>query len=64
MIDLGPHAPFIIWAYIGVAVAVGALIVHTVLDRNRVEKRLRTLEAQGLRRRSERPASRTEGPAA
>jgi heme exporter protein D len=51
MIDLGPHAAFIIWAYAGVAVAVGALIAWTILDARRVERRLAQLEAQGGRRR-------------
>jgi len=64
MIDLGPHAIFIVWAYLGVAVVVAAAIAHTILDRMRVEKRLSILEAQGLRRRSDRPTSRPEGPAA
>jgi heme exporter protein D len=52
MIDLGPHAVFIVWAYVGVAAAMIALIGWTVLDARRVEKRLADLEAQGVRRRS------------
>jgi heme exporter protein D len=52
MIDLGPHAAFILWAYAGVAVAVGALIAWLVTDARRVDKRLAGLEAQGIRRRS------------
>jgi heme exporter protein D len=51
MIDLGPHAAFILWAYAGVAVAVGALIAWIILDARRVERRLAALEAQGGRRR-------------
>ena len=50
MIDLGPHAAFIIWAYVGVAAAVGALIASTIFDARRVERRLAQLEAQGGRR--------------
>lgn len=53
MIDLGPHAVFIIWAYVGVAVAVVALISATVLDARRTEARLKALDAQGVRRRSD-----------
>ena len=64
MIDLGPHAVFIVWAYLGVIIAVAALIAHTVYSQRKVEIRLRFLEAQGLRRRSDRPMSRPEGPAA
>jgi len=52
MIDLGPHAVFIVAAYLGVFVAIGVLIALIVLDRRRVEKRLARLEAQGVRRRS------------
>ncbi|MEO5808107.1 heme exporter protein CcmD [Devosia sp.] len=56
MIDLGPHAVFIIWAYIGVAIAVAGLLATTVLDARRIEARLRALDAQGIRRRSADPA--------
>lgn len=52
MIDLGPHAGFILWAYAGAAVAVGALIAWIVTDARRVERRLAALEAYGSRRRS------------
>ena len=52
MIDLGPHAAFILWAYAGVAVAVLGLIGWIVTDARRVDKRLAGLEAQGIRRRS------------
>ena len=52
MIDLGPHAVFIVWAYIGVAVAVIALIGWTLYDTRRVNSRLAALETQGVRRRS------------
>lgn len=51
MIDLGPHAAFILWAYGGVALAVGALIAWTVADARRMERRIAALEAQGGRRR-------------
>jgi len=52
MIDLGPHAVFIVWAYIGVIIAVAALIAYVMLDRRQVEGRIKALEAQGVRRRS------------
>jgi len=52
MIDLGPHAVFIVWAYIGVAVAVAAIIALVVIDARRVRAKLAALEAQGVRRRS------------
>lgn len=53
MIDLGPHAVFIIWAYVGVTVAVVALVAWVVLSGKRVEARIAELEAQGVRRRAE-----------
>lgn len=55
MIDLGPHAVFIVWAYVGVALAIGAIVGLVVLDARRVRARLATLDAQGVRRRSAEP---------
>lgn len=52
MIDLGPHASFIISAYIGVALVTLGLIVVAVLDSVRQKQRLAELEAKGIRRRS------------
>lgn len=52
MIDLGPHAVFIVWAYIGVAVAMIALIGWTIVDARRTERRVTDLEAGSTRRRS------------
>lgn len=46
MIDLGPHAVFILWAYLGVAVGVAGLIGWTLLDGRRTSKQLAALEAQ------------------
>lgn len=57
MIDLGPHAVFIVSAYLGVTLAVAALIVWTRLDAQRVAKKLADLEARGIRRRSAGPAA-------
>lgn len=53
MIDLGPHAVFILWSYIGVGIAVLALAGWVAADRRRVERRIAALEAQGVRRRSQ-----------
>ena len=52
MIDLGPHAVFIIWAYIGVTLAVAALIAWTLYDARRTTAQTAALEARGIRRRS------------
>ena len=57
MIDLGPHAVFIIWAYIGVALVLAGLIGWTLLDARRTQARLADLEARGIRRRSAGPAA-------
>jgi heme exporter protein CcmD len=50
MIDLGPHAVFIIWAYIGVTLGVVGLIAWTVLDARRTSRDLAALEARAPRR--------------
>lgn len=52
MIDLGPHAVFIVSAYAGVVVAVAAVIGVTLFNARAVKARLAALEAQGIRRRS------------
>lgn len=52
MIDLGPHAVFIVAAYAGVIVATLGLIGWVWADSRRVKARLAALEAQGIRRRS------------
>jgi heme exporter protein D len=57
MIDLGPHALFIVCAYFGVALVVAALIGWTLWDARRTEQRLKDLEARGIRRRSAEPAA-------
>jgi heme exporter protein D len=53
MIDLGQHAEFIVWGYVGVAIATLALIGYVAWDSRRVKAKLAALEAQGIRRRSE-----------
>ena len=45
MIDLGPHAVFIIWAYLGVALGVAGLIGWTLIDARNTAKKLAGLEA-------------------
>jgi len=57
MIELGPHAAFIIWAYLGVGLAVLALIVRALWDARRTARRLAELEARGIRRRSAGPTA-------
>jgi heme exporter protein D len=53
MIDLGPHAVFIVWAYLGVALGVFGLLLWTLLDARATAARLAALETQ-LPRRSDR----------
>jgi heme exporter protein D len=52
MIDLGPHAVFIVAGYAGVVIGVGALILGTWYNSRVVKARLKLLEDQGVRRRS------------
>jgi heme exporter protein D len=52
MIDLGPHAAFIVGAYAAVTIGVIGAILWVVLDARRVAGRLAALEARGVRRRS------------
>ncbi len=44
MIDLGPHAVFIVWAYIGVGLGVLALVGWTLWDARRTTHKLSMLE--------------------
>jgi heme exporter protein CcmD len=46
MIDLGPHAVFIVWAYIGVAAGIAGLIGWTLLDARATARKLAALEAR------------------
>ena len=46
MIDLGPHAVFIVWAYIGVALGVAGLIGWTLVEARATAKRLAALETR------------------
>jgi heme exporter protein D len=53
MIDLGPHAVFIVATYLGVGLVILGLIVWTVWRARQVRGKLAALEAKGIRRRSE-----------
>ena len=55
--DLGPHAAFIVIAYGLATVIVAAMIIWIVADHRRQTRSLADLEARGVTRRSERPAS-------
>lgn len=57
MIDLEPHAVFIISAYAGVTLAIAGLIFWTLLDAARIARKRADLEARGIRRRSAGPAA-------
>ena len=57
MIDFGPHAGFIVWTYLGVAILLIGLIGWVAWDARRVRARLDALEARGVRRRSDKPAT-------
>jgi heme exporter protein D len=57
MIDLGPHTVFIVWAYAGVAVVTAAVIAWVAWRSANVKRRLAALEAAGVRRRSDGPAT-------
>lgn len=46
MIDLGPHAVFIVWAYIGVAMGLLGLIGWTLYDARATARKLAALEAR------------------
>lgn len=52
MIDLGPHAIFIISSYLGVTVVIGALILWVWANSSKQKKRLADLEQRGISRRS------------
>ena len=52
MLDLGPHASFIIAAYGVTFVAVAALVLATLADDRKQRRKLAELERLGIRRRS------------
>lgn len=50
---MGPHAPFILASYAIVVVAVGGLLAWLIIQGMETERRIRDLEAKGVRRRSD-----------
>jgi heme exporter protein D len=59
MINLGPHAGFIVTAYAAAIAIVAGLIAWIVLDRRHLTRMLDAFEAQGISRRSERADEET-----
>jgi heme exporter protein D len=57
MIELGPHAAFIIWSYAGVAILLAAMIGYVLWNARRVREQHKALEARGIRRRSDSAAA-------
>jgi heme exporter protein D len=58
--DLGPHAGFIVSAYLAAIAIVAGLILWVMLDRRQLARALEELEGQGITRRS--PRVREEVP--
>ena len=58
-LDLGPHADFIIAAYAVAALVVATLIAWVALDHRAQKRRLASLEARGITRRSDRAVEKT-----
>ena len=52
--NLGPHAAFIVTAYVATIAIVAGLIGWIVLDRRRLSRILDDFDAQGISRRSTR----------
>jgi heme exporter protein D len=52
--NLGPHADFILAAYVVAAIVLGGLIAWVFLDYRAQTRTLAELEARGVTRRSER----------
>ncbi len=51
MIDLGPHAGFILASYTVVGVVLAGLIAWLIVDGARLQGRLDDMAARGIRRR-------------
>lgn len=60
LLDLGPHAGFILACYAITLATVGGLFAWLVIDRSRLTDALAKLEAEGVRRRSSRGGSAGE----
>jgi heme exporter protein D len=56
---LGPHAAFIVAAYLVTALVVVGLIVWVIADKRAQARALADLDARGVRRRSEPAQART-----
>ncbi|MEQ1771366.1 MAG: heme exporter protein CcmD [Devosia sp.] len=56
MIDLGPHATYILWAYAGAGLTTLAITAWVIAGARRVRSRLAALDAAGIRRRSDKAA--------
>jgi heme exporter protein D len=54
MMNLGPHAAFIVMSYVAAIAIVTGLVVWVVLDRRRLAREFGELDAKGITRRSER----------
>ena len=59
MIALGPHAAFIVAAYLITAIVVTGLVAWVVFDHRAQARALADLDARGVRRRSETAQART-----
>jgi heme exporter protein D len=51
--NLGPHADFIVGAYLAALAIVAVLVAWVLIDRRRLTRALAELEARGVTRRSE-----------
>jgi heme exporter protein D len=61
LMDLGPHAEFIVVAYAVAAAVVAGLVAWVLLDHRRQKLVLADLEARGIARRSEsKPVAKVE----
>jgi len=56
--NLGPHADFIVAAYVVAALVLLLMIGWVVFDHRAQKRNLAKLETQGVTRRSERPVER------
>ena len=55
MFGLEEHARYILGAYAGVITLTAGIIIMTLLGSSRARARIAALEAQGIRRRSDKP---------
>jgi heme exporter protein D len=59
--DLGPYAGFIVASYGIVAVVLSLLVAWLVIDGRRLQRLLDELDAHGVRRRSDRANTSSQG---